>query len=454
MRVALVGFDRKTCTGMETAGINVVSQIFANPEDKNATFPDRPNLINFHHWKRYALKTKPASPELSGVKEKFKQTCFQDFIRCTDRWDWSRELVYDWSDYNHLFSLAFDHACNWLSAHNPDVVVYSNVPHQGMAIVNFYTALAMGKQTKIFIQSPFGGRSWLVNHWNDLGAFTSSLPGESFDIDIAPPSEPPFYMGNVRGDGDRILRTYAHKLRARTIVGLGLTGLTSRTRRRNFQRNMGRWQKAVEDERYLRNSSRFFLDEPENKPYIYFPLHLQPEMTTDVLGGEFADQVLALETLRAMVPDYIAIYVKENPKQTGRLRSEAFFERIAKLPNMKFLSRKVSSFELSKKALAISTITGTVGWEALRMGKPVIVFGDTFWNRLPGAFKFDDSLKWDDIQGFRFDGDALKEAVTQLSRYAHPGICDPAYAVLQENFNPQTNATHLANTLLTKGQVS
>ena len=250
------------------------------------------------------------------------------------------------------------------------------------------------------------------------------------------------------------LRTYAHKLRARTIVGLGLTGLTSRTRRRNFQRNMGRWQKAVEDERYLRNSSRFFLDEPENKPYIYFPLHLQPEMTTDVLGGEFADQVLALETLRAMVPDYIAIYVKENPKQTGRLRSEAFFERIAKLPNMKFLSRKVSSFELSKKALAISTITGTVGWEALRMGKPVIVFGDTFWNRLPGAFKFDDNLKWDDIQGFRFDGDALKEAATQLSRYAHPGICDPAYAVLQENFNPQTNATHLANTLLTKGQVS
>ncbi|MEM9278006.1 MAG: hypothetical protein AAGA76_05490 [Pseudomonadota bacterium] len=454
MRVALVGFDRRTATSMEAAGINIVSHIFANPGDKNASYPDEAHLINFHHWKRYALKAQPVATKVSVDRDTLKRVCFQDFIRSTDRWDWSRELVYDWSDYNHLFSIAFDDACDWLMTHEPDVVVYSNVPHQGIAIVNYHTARALGRTTKVFVQTPFGGRSWLVDHWNDLGAFESSNPGEGFEIDISRPSAPPFYMNKVRSDRNRVWRTFGHKLRARTLVGLGLTGFSTRSRRQNFQRNMGRWQRAVENERYLSNAAKFFKDSPAEEPYVYFPLHLQPEMTTDILGGEYADQVLALEELRKLVPEHISIYVKENPKQTGRLRSETFFERIAKLANVKFLSRDVPSFQLSENAVAVATITGTVGWEALRMGKPVIVFGHTYWNRLPGAFRFEKNLSWDAVEGFRFDDTTLRKAVDQISRHAHPGICDPAYAVLQEDFDPAKNAAQLADTLLTKGGIS
>ncbi|MEM9331878.1 MAG: hypothetical protein AAGA53_11170 [Pseudomonadota bacterium] len=454
MRVALVGFDRRTAEGFEAAGINIVSHIYANPYEKDAVYPNQPELINFHHWKQYAFKTNAAPPEMKSIRNAFQGSCFQDFIRSTDRWDWSRELVYDWSDYNHLFSLAFDDACNWLLKYNPDVVIYSNVPHQGIAIVNYHTARALGKRTKVFIQSPFSGRSWLVDHWNDLGSFKSSIPGEDFEIDIAPPEAQPFYMNKVRSETNQIWRSMAHKLRARTIVSLGLTGVTNRARRRNFQRNMGRWQKAVEDVRYLKNAKRFFCDSPGNEPYVYFPLHLQPEMTTDILGGIYADQVLALESLRKMVPENTFIYVKENPKQTGRLRSEAFFERLAKLPNIKFLSRSVPSFDLTENSVAVATITGTVGWEALRMGKPVIVFGDTYWKKLPGAFKFDQNISWEPIQSFQFDEHALKRATQQISKHAHVGICDPAYAVMQKNFDPEDNAAELSHTLFTKGGIS
>ena len=37
--------------------------------------------------------------------------------------------------------------------------------------------------------------------------------------------------------------------------------------------------------------------------YVYFPLHLQPEMSTDTNGGMFTDQLLALEKLSRVMPD-------------------------------------------------------------------------------------------------------------------------------------------------------
>ena len=41
----------------------------------------------------------------------------------------------------------------------------------------------------------------------------------------------------------------------------------------------------------------------KKRKYVYFPLHVQPEMTTDTLGGIYEDQLLALERLDRILPD-------------------------------------------------------------------------------------------------------------------------------------------------------
>ena len=39
--------------------------------------------------------------------------------------------------------------------------------------------------------------------------------------------------------------------------------------------------------------------------FVYFPLPMQPEMTTSAIGGEFRDQLLALERLSNILPEGI-----------------------------------------------------------------------------------------------------------------------------------------------------
>lgn len=46
---------------------------------------------------------------------------------------------------------------------------------------------------------------------------------------------------------------------------------------------------------------------------------------------------------------------------------------------------------LIKDAIAVSTITGTVGWEALVMEKPVVIFGTIWFEDCIGTLKVKDS---------------------------------------------------------------
>ena len=133
-----------------------------------------------------------------------------------------------------------------------------------------------------------------------------------------------------------------------------------------------------------------FVVEPEfDKPFIYFPLHFQPEASTSPLGRNYVDLVLVCEMLSWVVGPDILIYVKEHPRSSkvDYIRNIAFYERLLTCKNVQFLDRNYNSYNLIDKSIAVATVTGSAGWESFLRRKPVFMFGSRFYESAPGVFK-------------------------------------------------------------------
>ncbi|MBQ9239671.1 MAG: hypothetical protein IJ191_10265 [Treponema sp.] len=120
--------------------------------------------------------------------------------------------------------------------------------------------------------------------------------------------------------------------------------------------------------------------------YYFVALHMQPEMTTSPLAGQFVYQELIIELLDFYLPNHIFIYIKEHPAQTTVGRSFDFYKRFYNRKRIRFIKTNVNSRILADNALAVVTCTGSIGWEALIRCKPVLLFGNFFYETAPGCF--------------------------------------------------------------------
>ncbi len=153
-----------------------------------------------------------------------------------------------------------------------------------------------------------------------------------------------------------------------------------------------------------------------SKKYVYFPLHLQPEMTTDVLGEKYVDQLLAIEKLRNMLPKDWYIYVKENPVQKSYMRGRYFFERFNLIPNVVFVDRSVDTYKLIESAQFVSTITGTAAWEAITGGKNALIFGKVWFDHFPGIFRFEEISSIQEVLAYKISHEDIQAATNKIRK--------------------------------------
>jgi len=121
------------------------------------------------------------------------------------------------------------------------------------------------------------------------------------------------------------------------------------------------------------------------KPFIYVPLHMQPEASTCPKGGAFADQELIVELLAGCIPKGVSLYVKEHPNQTDFMRSKQFYKDLMDIPSVTLIAKEVDSYQLIANTKAIATVAGSAGLEGMFRKTPVLMFGHWFYQFAPGV---------------------------------------------------------------------
>ena len=126
-------------------------------------------------------------------------------------------------------------------------------------------------------------------------------------------------------------------------------------------------------------------------------MHLQPEMTTQPEAGIFEDHYLVLEQIIQALPKGWKIYMKENPRQydvTINKISAMNFRDVSDLqnlikasPQVEFVKQSIKTPDIIKNAKAVVTQTGTVGWECLTSGKPIISVAKPWYSGCASCYK-------------------------------------------------------------------
>lgn len=145
--------------------------------------------------------------------------------------------------------------------------------------------------------------------------------------------------------------------------------------------------------------------------FVFFPLQSEPEVSLLVLAPHKTNQLETAKQIAMSLPVGFKLYVKEHP-QMVIYRPRSFYKELKKIPNVKIINPTASSYDLIRFAKLITVTTGTVGWEAVLLKKPLIFFGNVFYNQLSFVKKcraFEDlpRLIKEQLENFNFNENEL-----------------------------------------------
>lgn len=165
---------------------------------------------------------------------------------------------------------------------------------------------------------------------------------------------------------------------------------------------------AIGFKRYYDN-----IDLKEN--FAFFPLHYEPEVAVSLYAPFWTDQINLIKQIAKSLPVDYRLYVKEHPAMVG-YRSAGYYRQLKKIPTLKLLDPGVPSYDIIKQAKITLVISGTAGWEAILLKKPVITFGDVFYNKLSTVKKCENIaelpyLVKNQLENFKYNAEELENFI-------------------------------------------
>lgn len=315
-----------------------------------------------------------------------------------------------------------------------ELILFIYIPHLGVEYILYKIAKKLQIRTIMLNQTLFANKFFIFESIEDFGTFSTSNSIQSQNIfpikhefrkDL-------FYMNK------KVLKKIACVKSNFKILRQSINPF--KKYKMNFYDVIN---KILKCEKFKKNCTKYESNVDFEKKYIYFPLHLQPELTTSPLGYKYSDQVLAIEKLSMIIPQDWIIYVKENPKQQEYKRDSFFYHRLSLLSNVKILSNKINTYKLLENCQFVSTITGTVGWEAISGGKNALIFGNAWYKKLDGIFEYNDSINIREILKYKINHTSLQANFNTLMSKTRTGVIELAYSKIVNNFDKNENLFHI-----------
>ena len=332
-----------------------------------------------------------------------------------------------------------------LSEKKIDHIVFSIPPIIGYDYMCYLAAKRLGVNTTMCYQSLFPDRFFYFSDLDEFGSFDSieddSLVESTPEISWGYKKDLFYMKGGVR----RAPPTPLPMLIRQTIRH----GIRKSSKPVRYSGVIENYIQAKDYNDYYSATAKRADELNFNLKFVYFPLHLQPELTTTGFGGEYSDQVDAIERLSEMVPADWKIYVKENPKQGYQQRGSEFFRRLSSMANVVYIGKEVDTYWLMQHCQFVATITGTAGWECITGGKSCLLFGLAWYSQIPGAVKYSPSLTVEDILKTPISKEVQAEAFAKIYRKTRAGIVDSVYESINENYTSESNSDKLTKFLKT-----
>jgi hypothetical protein len=165
------------------------------------------------------------------------------------------------------------------------------------------------------------------------------------------------------------------------------------------------------------------------QPFVFFPLHFQPEASTSAKGRHFVEQREAIALVAASLPENYCLVTKEHPHQWRRLypRPPGFFKNLKEIPRVHLLHHSFENEDILRDCHGVVSIShSTLATEAWARGKKVAFLGDSHLKFAPGVFSGDQvselSKFWADVSQARDFDQELTTFIRQLELATFEGV--------------------------------
>lgn len=313
-------------------------------------------------------------------------------------------------DRIRLFYRLLGHIYKLLKEEKIDAVVFFGMPHGLYAITLFGLAKVLGLKA-------------VYTEWVGISAELSLIEP---DIRIRRSySSLDLQLGNLANQSDMaVIKQLVTKFeiasecvwnqqKPKNIIKMFVRAIGSLLLRRPFERNFNPEFFLNSNRKmriyYVMPMVKYYIDviratifydkhavsECEDSNSLALFLHYQPEASTMPQSGIFADQLLVLDLILDALPKGMTVYVKEHPfmfdqsAQDRHERSVEFYEHMLRDPRVRFVKKTVSSQEVMKKVKYVASANGSISWEAMRSGKPCIIFGWAWFASCQSCFVVD-----------------------------------------------------------------